>query len=448
MQCFICDNQNWNKMPEMNPERILQVCKTCGNVAYHVEPDAEEKMKQYYRVDYRPAPNVANLITSNHKQFYIRQFLRDYLKDKKGLVCGDVGSAIGYIPAMFRKLGHRATGCELTILYRRFSEHFYGVPLTEELDDRYQYDLITIYHVLEHMIEPDKKLLKYRNLLKPDGRILVSTPEWFNILEEASGSNMVSFIHLFHKDHINVFSAESIKNLFRKCGLEVEKEDHITYGQTYFLKRTEGLAPMEKGDHFSYSVEAWKEKVELIGKAKKAIELYLQKKYIEAWETWPKFPEAYISIIYDTYLKTPDHQERTFKTALDLMPDSSRLRISYAHWLFMRENFKEAYHQFGWMMNNRPSEDTMMYMGWCSAHLGNPKEAIAWCLQSCDANPVKWTEAMNWVCQQTIQMPTWDERATQEIKNKLFEGAAPKLVPADPIMETALPPVILQEAPK
>ena len=445
MICYVCDADNWNQMPEMNPERILQVCKGCGNVAYRVEPDAEEKMKQYYRHEYRPAPNVSNLITSNHKQFYIRLFLGEFMKGKKGLVCGDVGSAIGYIPAMLRKLGHRATGCELTVLYRRFSENFYGVPLTEELDDRHQYDLITIYHVLEHMIEPDKKLIKYVSMLKDDGHIMVSTPEWFNTLEEASGSIMSSFEHLFHKDHINVFSATSIKNLFRKAGLVIAKEDHITYGQTYLLRKAAPNIGETKIELGPVQVEPWEGQVEKIRRAKQAIALILEKKYVEAYELWPKFPEAYMNLIYDTYHKDPAHQEKTFKQALTLLPENARLRLAHAHWLFMRENFKLAYEEFGWLINHKPSEDVMMYLSWCCAHLGKPQEAIGWALQSCDANPQKWIEAMNWVCQQSVQMPTWDERATQEIKEKLFQGAAPRIVPNDPIMNPSQPAV--SEAP-
>lgn len=444
MICFVCDSENWEKLPEMNPERVLQVCKTCGAVAYAVNPGEEEKMKEYYRKEYRPMPNVANLITSNHKQMYIRLFLQEFLKDKKGLVCGDVGSAIGYVPAMLRKLGHRATGCELTILYRRFSEHFYGVPLTEELDANRKYDLITIYHVLEHMIEPDKKLAHYASLLKDDGHIMISTPQWFHELEEASGSTMTSFEHLFHKDHINVFSETAIKNLFRKCGLTVVKENHITYGQTYLLRKAkpgEDQATNLAQTQFLYKAESWEAQVEQIKKAKTAIGLYQQKKYVEAHETWAKFPEAYLSLVYDTYLKDPAQQEATFKKAFELMPENTRLNLAFAHWLFMRERWQEAFHKFGWLMGVRPSEDIMLYMAWCCAHLGDHKQAIGWALQSSEANPQKWVEAMNWVCQQACQMPTWDERAMDEIKNQLYKSAAPVIVPNDPVMNPPTPPL-------
>ena len=174
MICYVCASDNWypvtvdRQVPggvpgETKPSPIhstskIIVCKNCGNACHEVDVTTEEKLKDFYRKEYRACPDTRNLMTTTRKLNYVMVFLRDFLKDKKGLVIGDVGCATGYLVNAFRQLGHRATGSELTLTYRRFAEHYYGVPVTEELETKHRYDLIVIYHVLEHLMEPDKKL--------------------------------------------------------------------------------------------------------------------------------------------------------------------------------------------------------------------------------------------------------------------------------------------------
>lgn len=446
MNCYICDKNNWHERQDLNKDGLLKICKTCGNVAYHIEPGAEEKIKQYYRKDYRPAPTYQNLLTSNHKQAYVQKQLYSFLKDKKGLVCGDVGSAIGYIPNFLRRLGHKATGCELTTTYRRFSEHFYSIPLTEELNPKYKYDLITMYHVLEHLIEPDKKLKHLVSLLKDDGHMFISTPEWFDTLEEASGSEIKTFEHWFHKDHINVFSKTSIKNLFKKCGLEIVWEDHITYGQTYLLKKISADVFSEMTFQNEMVVENWEEQNEKLNKIHKAIsclrgaynqfgKVVEQSKLAEALGYWEKFPDVWLKNIFDIHLKTPEKQEEEFQKAFKIMPENCRLKLAYGVWLYQQQRFEEAIKTFMWILEHRPNEDVMMYLAWCFGHLQQPRESARWAFKSAEMNPLKWVEAMNWICNELVKLPTWDEAALAEIKENFIEKTAPKIEPSDPFMD-------------
>ena len=89
MKCYICDTEDWHKItiPGDGGTRIpihskgcLQICKQCGNSCFDVDSTQEEKVKEYYRKDYRPAPNISNLITTTHKVNYVRVFLTDLLK--------------------------------------------------------------------------------------------------------------------------------------------------------------------------------------------------------------------------------------------------------------------------------------------------------------------------------------------------------------------------------
>lgn len=435
MKCWACTAENWESFGDINPERELLVCKECGALAYRVDPSKEEEIKNYYRHQYRPAPNIMNLITTAHKRAYIEAFLSDFLKTKtysiigRPMVCGDVGCATGYIPHWLRSLGHRATGAELTVTYRRFAEHFYSVPVTEELTPKHKYDLITIYHVLEHLMEPDKKLSHIASLLAENGRILISVPRWLDTLEEASGSPIQDFKGLFHKDHINVFSETSLKNVIARAGLEIEKEDQITYGQTYLVKKASNPTEIKRED--------WRKVMVMVRTQKAAIEAFAARRIDEALALWPRFPDAWIRKIHEDFTKDRQKQADTFAEAFKVLPENLRLKLSYATWLYMGEELEEALKGFHHIIQYRPNEDIFIFMGWAYAKLGRNQDAMQWFARAAEMNPMKWAEAMNAIAKCAVAVPCWEERAMEEAKQALFNKAKPKAELKDPIMEGA-----------
>ena len=431
MNCPICTtSENWHSLKELHREKELRVCKTCGFVGFKIEDDEEKKMQDYYRFQYRPAPGHGNLITTTHKQHYIQAFLEEYLKDKKELVIGDVGCATGYLVAFFRRLGHKATGCEYTLTYRRFAEHFYGVPITEELKDDIKYDFISVYHVLEHMIEPDKKLKKYWSLLKDGGHMLVSTPKWYDTLEEASGPAITSFENLWHKNHINVFSIKALKNLFKKTGLEIVKEDQFTYGQTYLLKKVEPIK-LTQGDY-----EKPQEIIDLTHKAKKAIDLFVTGKFKEAVELWPKMPDAWVSLIMNTFGKDQERQKDAWEEAFKLMPNNKKLKTVYACiYLFQRAEYQKALEVINELIKSGIDEEKLFVTGQCYAMLGDHKKAMECFYKSAEINPTKWQVAMDFLGKEASSMPTWDEVALEKVAVEAAKQAKPNVILKDPMFE-------------
>lgn len=439
MRCYVCDGADWIKLHGMS-ERAkegwdkLQVCRKCGAVVHEVDVSKEPEILEYYRTQYRGRPNHMSFMTTSNKQNYILRFLDELLTDakKKGksLVCGDVGAATGYLPHALRERGHRATGSEMTTSYRRFSEAFYGVPLTEELEPKHKYDLISIYHVLEHMMEPDKKLSKYIEMLAPEGRLLISTPAWFDILEINAGSDILGFWNYFHKDHINAFSIPCLKNLFRKAGLIIEKEDHVLYGQTYLLrkpKKGEAAEPLE--------YENAEERVEQIKLFRKVIDLFNKGKHREAVDLYPKFPEAWIKLIFERYGKEPETQASTFEEAKKHLALNKRMRFAYGAWLFAYEKFAEALDIYGALMEVAPHSETVKKIALCQSHLGNPKSAMIHFYKSAEIDPRNWVECMELVCREACRVPHWEEVGKSKVKELLFKQAAPELKPKDPVME-------------
>lgn len=432
MRCPVCDTiDNWESLKELHSKKELQCCKKCGFVGFKIEEGEEEKMLDYYKHQYRPAPGHGNLVTTSHKQNYILSFLREFLEGKKGLVTGDVGCATGYLVAFMRRIGHKATGCEYTLTFRRFSEHFYGIPVTEELKEDIKYDLITIYHVLEHMIDPDKKLEKYRSLLNENGHMLISTPQWYDTLEEASGPQVTSFENLWHENHINAFSEKNLKSIFKKVGLEVVKEDHFVYGQTYLVKKC-NPKPLNDDDF-----EKPEDKIALTKKAHKAIELFVKGQFKEAKDLWPRFPDAYINLIMGTFGKDQDRQEDTWKEAFEVLPNSKKLKQIYSMvYLFQRARYGEAIKIIDELVKVCNDEEKMMVLGQCFALIGDHKRAMNCFFKASDMNPLKWQVAMDFMGKEASLMPAWDEIELEKVANEAAKEAKAKITLKDPIFET------------
>ena len=438
MQCYICSQVSWQSMDDkgikFHRERELMVCKGCGCIAYKVEPEDEAKVLDYYRKSYRPAPNHTNLITTTRKLNYIMapHMLGKFLEGKKGLICGDIGAAIGYLAAQLRRMGHRATGSEMTVTYRRFSEHFYGIPLTEELETKHRYDFLSMYHVLEHLIVPDKKLEKYVPLLKEDGRFFIATPEWLDVLDQWSGDGIQGVEHHFHKDHINVFTRQAILNLFHKSGLLVESEDHITYGQTYLLRKA---GPTEQVP--GMVVEDWRGQVDKLKRAREALVNFQRKDFEKARELFPKFPEAWINSIMGIHGKDPIKQKDLWDELLALCPANFRVRQVFAIWCYQHRHYQAALDNLNWVMTYRPNEDAMFRIGDTLQAMGRLKESIPYYQKVAELNPTMWAECMNNICHAASKLPAWDERAAEEIKATLYAKHAPEftVAPQDPVME-------------
>lgn len=420
MRCYVCDKENWKKLHGLHTKALMQICKACGTLCHEVEAKREAEMLEYYRKDYRKKPTVENLVTTTNKLQYLIPLAQAALGNKQKAICGDVGAATGYFLNYLASQGHRVAGSEYTIGFRRMSQNFYGIPLCEELPTKHKYDLICIYHVLEHMVEPDKKLLKYKEMLTPDGKLIVATPFWLDCLEEQSGvalkwhnkpSAQDSFDNLFHKDHINLFTRRNLQNLFKKVGLTVVKDDFTSYGQSYILKAGQPEAIQE---------EDVQDVMAKLQAQREAIKLHYQGDNARAVRIWPNFPEAHIIQIFQQHAKDPQRQHDMLSQVPGEIRGHWRFLFAEASWLAQYEKLDEALKLFYKIMETKPHPEAIFKIGEMLTRLKRHKEAIMAFQKVATLHPQKWRECYAMALHNACEMPTWDEEAIAEIKERVF----------------------------
>lgn len=77
----------------------------------------------------------------------------------------------------------------------------------------YEFDIVILQDVLEHLIEPEATLKKIRNALKPGGLIYISTPNRFSILNAISDPHWgLPVVSLFSRPLVRC----SVRNIFRR----------------------------------------------------------------------------------------------------------------------------------------------------------------------------------------------------------------------------------------
>lgn len=250
MRCPCCDNNEWKNIDHVRLKPMgMAMCQKCGFVSYPKMYKTEEQIKEHYRKSYRPAPNVSNMFTGERKLNYHAAFLKPLFESWRQQnipdpIIGEIGSAMGLFLNWIKKEFPEAEvhGTELTTTYRRVAKHEFGLDLKEELDLTKKYDLICSYHVLEHQMDPDIWLRRYRDALEDSGMIYLSTPIWFR---EAVNSGMAGFDieYYWAPDHINAWGEMHLEYIIAKCGLEIVFKNDDIYGNTYLLKKADPKAP-------------------------------------------------------------------------------------------------------------------------------------------------------------------------------------------------------------
>lgn len=89
-------------------------------------------------------------------------------------------------------------------------------------DDMYEkYDLVTMFHLIEHITTPVDFLQKVASLIKPNGYLLMEMPNVANMIMDVS-SYFSDFFYI--RDHVAYYTPELLKHMVEKAGYTVIKQ--------------------------------------------------------------------------------------------------------------------------------------------------------------------------------------------------------------------------------
>ena len=157
----------------------------------------------------------------------------------------DIGCGRGLMLHRLRSHSWQVQGTELSEGAAAYARDALRIPITVgKLHDAHfpdaEFDLIIMWHVIEHLHNPREVLAEVRRILKPGGRLLLAAPN-FGSWEARWGRE--DWFHLDVPKHLTHFTPKSLKRLLREAGFRVERKsffsteyDFFTFAQTALNK--------------------------------------------------------------------------------------------------------------------------------------------------------------------------------------------------------------------
>jgi 2-polyprenyl-3-methyl-5-hydroxy-6-metoxy-1,4-benzoquinol methylase len=164
---------------------VINKCSACSFIFTQAVPPADEIGRYYQSLDYISHSDTRKGLMN--KLYHLgRMFM---LKKKHGMVKRassgknllDIGCGTGYYPGYMKKKGYQVTGVEIDPKARAFARSEFGIPVhspDEFLNHKVEgkFDVITLWHVLEHLDNFDLYLEKMLDHLAPGGALVIALP--------------------------------------------------------------------------------------------------------------------------------------------------------------------------------------------------------------------------------------------------------------------------------
>lgn len=210
----VCDRDRYGY-----PLRTV-ICTATGLV--YADPRADnDSIDDFYRNTYRRYYKSASKPKWKHtaRNAFIASQRVEMIKTlvPKRTAVLDIGTGSGELLYVGRKNGLDMEGIEVDQAYAQFGRKSYGVKIINQslrnavLPDNH-FGLVTIFHVLEHLPDPQAALSKIHATLKPGGCVLVEVPN----VESLDAR----FLQKWHAGHLFHFNCRTLPALASVCGLE------------------------------------------------------------------------------------------------------------------------------------------------------------------------------------------------------------------------------------
>lgn len=133
----------------------------------------------------------------------------------------DIGAGTGDFLAVAKQNGWTTTGIEPSAKAKSIAISK-GISFVENTTDlaNHSFDVITMWHVLEHVPDLDFQIKELKRLLKPSGTLIVAVPNFKSFDANHYGKFWAAYdvpIHFWH------FSKKSIELLFAKENMKLKK---------------------------------------------------------------------------------------------------------------------------------------------------------------------------------------------------------------------------------
>jgi 2-polyprenyl-3-methyl-5-hydroxy-6-metoxy-1,4-benzoquinol methylase len=214
-------------------------CCSCGFLFTQDVPDADEIGKYYHSQDYvshsDTRKGLMNKLYHFGRTIMLKKKYRMVNKVVKGKNLLDIGCGTGYFPAFMKRKGYDVTGVETDQKARAFAEKEFGIRVYSPADFinhklEGKFDVITLWHVLEHLDDFNLYLEKMLEQLSPGGSLVIALPNCSSLDARHYKASWAGYDvprHLWH------FTPATLKILAENHGLKIRKMKRLMLDPFY-----------------------------------------------------------------------------------------------------------------------------------------------------------------------------------------------------------------------
>ncbi len=219
--CILCDGFTFRIIHQRDKWQYL-CCKNCGLVSLHPRPDSRELMEKYR--DYLPV-QLDEIDKWKRMIQPVNKISADLIETRTNKGKGkllDIGCGYGFFLKEMNFRGWHVSGIEISQTGRRFARQLidttvYSEPLENLSLPKNAFDVVTLFYVIEHALNPLNLLMEVNRILKPNGLVLLRWPHTTPIVTILGP--LSKKLDLYHTPfHLHDFSPKTIARLLNKAG--------------------------------------------------------------------------------------------------------------------------------------------------------------------------------------------------------------------------------------
>ena len=228
--CILCKHGNLKTISGQvrdSKKHGIVKCQKCKHVQLYPIPTPEED-KKFYDKDLQNKNIRYYGSIEDHRKKSIDDTIRrleliQKITPKKSKVL-EIGAGHGFFVELAHKRGFDITGIEISQEKRAMAKKvtkakILDIDINFQMPNLENLDLVVMFHVLEHIVDPISFLKKIKKLLKPGGKLVVEVPNCddFQLTLNDAYKNFY-----WQRAHIHYFTPKILKKVLNAAGFKAE----------------------------------------------------------------------------------------------------------------------------------------------------------------------------------------------------------------------------------
>ncbi len=253
---MICNHQNYKEIYKFDTASLYRCdkCRLIFTNKYWEDLDPKELYGTYYRNETAGRFNFGiEYAIRSFRFFRAFKIFTIYPRAKSIL---DIGSGRGFMLYYLTKYYkyQETAGTQISKYATEFSRNKLGLEIYDKdllelsLDDA-MFDIITMWHVLEHVAEPEKYIEKTFSLLSNHGKLVIEVP---NFSSWTRGLTNKYWLGLDLDYHVTFFTPQSLSSLLKKHNFKIKIVHTFSLEYSTFISVQSFVSLLSRSNHLVF----------------------------------------------------------------------------------------------------------------------------------------------------------------------------------------------------